>query len=264
MKDINPPPSSNPSSEVLIATRRNGHSRRTSAGRAYAWIVAGWQCFMRNPPLWVGVSIVVMLFFLLLLAISLGALASYLFAPSIGAGMLYLAQRIDSNEGVFSDLFAGFRRNTTSLIWLGVVLLIAMGLWKIWFFFMLFGGWSGFSAAVSTSVMMQAVAQAGALLMISLALFILIFLPILCMALWFSPALCFFDSMRANAALRASFYACLKNWLPLTLYGLILLIIFSLSLVTAGIGFLVSIPLMMASLYHSYLDIFAHDSPAND
>ena len=76
------------------------------------------------------------------------------------------------------------------------------------------------------------------------------------MALWFAPALVLLAGLKPVAALRASFTACLKNWLVLSVYGLLLGLLLLFGLLTIGLGLLVVLPLLAASLYFSYRDIF--------
>ena len=47
----------------------------------------------------------------------------------------------------------------------------------------------------------------------------------LLMAVWFAPALVYFNGLQPVAALKASFDACLKNWLVMTIFGLITLVL---------------------------------------
>jgi uncharacterized membrane protein len=57
-------------------------------------------------------------------------------------------------------------------------------------------------------------------------------------------------------AMRLSFFACLRNMLPFTLYGIISAVLLLVAMIPLGLGLLVMIPTMTASLYVSYKDIF--------
>ena len=76
------------------------------------------------------------------------------------------------------------------------------------------------------------------------------------MAIWFAPALVFFNNMPPLDALKASFNACLKNILAFLVYGLIVLVLMFFAALPAGLGFLVLIPVLSGSVYASYRDIF--------
>jgi uncharacterized membrane protein len=56
--------------------------------------------------------------------------------------------------------------------------------------------------------------------------------------------------------MRLSFFACLRNMLPFTLYGIISAVLLLIAMIPLGLGLLVMIPTMTASLYVSYKDIF--------
>ena len=88
-------------------------------------------------------------------------------------------------------------------------------------------------------------------MLVSLALSVPLF-----MAIWFAPALVFFNNMQPVDALRASFNACLKNTLAFLVYGLIVLVLMFFAALPAGLGFLVLIPVLSGSVYASYRDIF--------
>jgi uncharacterized membrane protein len=76
------------------------------------------------------------------------------------------------------------------------------------------------------------------------------------MATWFAPALIVSHDLAPAAALKASFYACLKNWLPFLVYGVVLLVLGLAAAIPLGLGYLVLVPVLVASVYTSYRDIF--------
>jgi len=80
-------------------------------------------------------------------------------------------------------------------------------------------------------------------------------LPLI-MAYWFAPTLVLFHDMKAVDAMRLSFFACLRNFLPFLVYGVISAILLLLAMIPLGLGLLIMIPTMTASLYVSYKDIF--------
>ena len=53
-----------------------------------------------------------------------------------------------------------------------------------------------------------------------------------------------------------SFRACLKNIVPFLLYGIVFFFLFVLAAIPLGLGFLVVIPVLIASIYTSYRDVF--------
>ena len=57
-------------------------------------------------------------------------------------------------------------------------------------------------------------------------------------------------------AMKNSFVACLKNVVPFLLYSVILLLLSFVASIPFGLGWLVLGPVIAASLYTSYRDIF--------
>jgi len=66
-----------------------------------------------------------------------------------------------------------------------------------------------------------------------------------------------FHGVPGFAAMKQSFFACLKNIGPFMVYGVISMVLLVLAAIPFGLGLLVMIPTMIASLYISYKDVFA-------
>ena len=56
--------------------------------------------------------------------------------------------------------------------------------------------------------------------------------------------------------MKASFFACLKNLLPFLVYGVILFVLCLIAMIPIGLGMLIMVPVMMGSIYASYVEIF--------
>jgi uncharacterized membrane protein len=79
----------------------------------------------------------------------------------------------------------------------------------------------------------------------------------LAMATWFAPALIVFHpELGAWRAMQASFAGCVKNMLPFLLYGVIVLVASAIASVPLLLGWLVLGPVLFASLYTGYRDIY--------
>ena len=76
------------------------------------------------------------------------------------------------------------------------------------------------------------------------------------MALWFAPALVVFHHLTPVEAMKTSFAACLKNIVPFLLYSVILLLLAMVASIPFGLGWLVLLPVIVASIYTAYRDIF--------
>jgi hypothetical protein len=151
-------------------------------------------------------------------------------------------------------LFAGFKKNTASLVTVGGIYLIGQIL--IVGIVMLIGGTAMIEMLlqgkrVNENELMEVADDMLSATLVALALSI----PLL-MAAWFSPLLVAFHNMPPVLAMKKSFFACLKNLLPLQLYGVILIILTVIAIIPYGLGLIVLIPIIFTSIYVSYKDIF--------
>ena len=80
-------------------------------------------------------------------------------------------------------------------------------------------------------------------------------LPLI-MAYWFAPALVMLRNEEPVSAMKGSFAACLVNIWPLTVYGLIGIVLMIVATIPFGLGWFVLCPVIATSIYASYKDIF--------
>lgn len=231
----------------------NGNSRSVDAGAAFEWLRQGFAIFLVNGGYWVTVALILIVGMLALAAAWLpGLMLLYLLAPVVAGGVLEACRKA-SSDGAFAiqDIGAGFRHNTSNLLVLGAIFMGASLAIKA-VVVILFGG------SIAGGMMMPGAAGIGVLLGGSLLalLFSSLLLVPLSMAMWFAPALVFFNNMTPVEALKASFNACLKNILPFLIYGLVVFVLMFFAALPAGLGFLVLIPVLSGSVYVSYRDIF--------
>jgi uncharacterized membrane protein len=92
-------------------------------------------------------------------------------------------------------------------------------------------------------------------LLISILVAFLFIIPVM-MMVWFAPALIVINKMPLFKAMAMSFKACLVNMLPFLIYSIVMGILFCIASIPLGLGFLVMIPVMYASIFTSYRDIF--------
>jgi uncharacterized membrane protein len=76
------------------------------------------------------------------------------------------------------------------------------------------------------------------------------------MALWFAPALVVLRGLAPMAAVRESFLGCLKNMVPFLIYGIVLLVPSIFATIPFLLGWLVLLPVVIASIYVAYRDIY--------
>ena len=227
--------------------------RTVAAGRGWDWIVEAFALFRRQPGMWI---LIVVLAGILLAAIGmvpvLGSLANALMFPIFGAGLMLGCKAQDQGGTLeLPHLFAGFKHRTGDLVLVGVFNLVG---WVL----IAFAVAAVIGGGVFMGIMRGGLPGAGiSILLMLIALLLVTGLSVpLYMAIWFAPALIVLHEVAPMAALRASFYACLNNWLPFLIYSVALLVLGLVAAIPAGLGYLVLVPVLAASVYTAYRDIF--------
>ncbi|MGH8670137.1 MAG: BPSS1780 family membrane protein [Burkholderiales bacterium] len=229
--------------------------RGVPAGNGWSWIAEGWSLFKRQPGMWI--AIVVVLFVISLVAAFIpfiGSIATMVLFPVFTAGLMLGCQaQAEGGRLEFGHLFAGFRDRVGPLaavggIYLGATIVIALVVGivtGVGMFSMMSGGEVDPAAAAGA---LAGLALAG---LVMLALMI----PIL-MAIWFAPALVVFHERGAVEAMKESFSGCLRNIVPFLVYGLVTLVLAILASIPIALGWLVLGPVLAASIYTAYRDIY--------
>jgi uncharacterized membrane protein len=91
--------------------------------------------------------------------------------------------------------------------------------------------------------------------MLAALLVLILSIPVI-MATWFAPALVFFHNMKPVDAMKASFEAGIKNWMAMSFFGIILMIMAFFAMLPIGLGLLLLLPVFSGAVYASYRDIF--------
>jgi uncharacterized membrane protein len=227
-----------------------------AAGNGWQWIVDAWGFFKQQPGIWIAIVVVfLVIFFALTFIPVVGGLAAALLGPVFAGGIAIgcQAQR-QGGELEIGHLFAGFKQNTGKLVLIGVFNLVA---WLI------IGVLVALIAGASVAAMMmgggdmsggRAAAGVGAI-MLAVLLALALSVPVY-MAVWFAAPLVALNDFDPIAALKASFVACLKNVVPFLLYGVVLFAFAIVASIPLGLGWLVLGPVLAASVYTAYRDIF--------
>jgi hypothetical protein len=248
MTDNNPNAASAPQ-----AGNFDAGGRTVDAGRGWDWIVEAFALFRRQPGMWI---LIVLLAGILFIAISmipvLGSLASALLLPIFSGGLMLGCKDMDRGGTLeLAHLFAGFKEKAGNLVMLGVFnlvgwVVIALAVAAVAGGGVVMGMMRGGMPGAGISIVSMLI---GALLVAGLSV------P-LYMAVWFAPALIVLRNLAPVAALKASFFACLRNWIPFLVYSVVLLVLCAVAAIPAGLGFLVLIPVLVASVYTAWSDIF--------
>lgn len=237
------------------AFNRDGNARPAGAG--LDWWTKAWPLFTGQVGMWIGVIVVTVIVIVVASLIPvLGQLVTFLFGPVIAGGLMLGAREVDRGGALtFGHIFAGFSNQMGQLVLVGVIylagmvvaLVVAALVAGIGIGTMLGVGASGGPAA------MGAAGASGILLAVLIAVALL--LP-LYMAVWFAPALVVYHELGAMEAMKASFFGCLKNIVPFLVYGIVGMLLSIVASIPFGLGWLVLGPVMIASVYVSYRDIY--------
>ncbi len=255
--------------------------RTVAAGRGWDWIAEGFDLFRKQPGIWILAALVLGVIFIVISMIPvLGSLANALLFPIFGAGLMLGCRDLAQGGALqVEDLFAGFKQKTGDLVMIGAFnlfgwVVIAFAVFAVVGGGVLMGTMRGGAPGAGISIMSMLIAM---LLVAGLSV------P-LYMATWFAPALIVLHDTPPGAALKASFFACLANWLPFLIYGFVMLVlclvaaiplllgvmiyggawvlmapVFVIPLFLALLvllGLLVLVAVFIASVYTSYRDIF--------
>lgn len=237
-------------------------ARTVEAGNGWQWIVGGFGLFKAAPLLWIAITIVLVIIWLLSFMIPvLGPLLFNLLSPVLFAGLMLGCRAIDhGGELELAHLFAGFQKHAAPLVTIGGVYLVGT-IVVVGIIFITAGG------SMLPTVMQKSPGDlqmmAGALRSMTLALVIglALYVPLL-MLIWFAPLMVVFDNLKPVDAMKASFNACVANWLPFLVYGLAIMVLWFIASIPLLLGLIVLLPVLICSVYASYKDIFLA-SPAS-
>lgn len=230
--------------------------RGVDAGRGVAWWTEAWALLMRNLGMWVVLSLVSLVLFIVLNFVPLiGALAASLLAPVFVGGWMLAARKVQAGGTLeVGDLFLGFREALTPLAILGALLLGAVLVIGIVFSVLGIGAMAGMIGGTMHGSPGGMMAAAGTGLFGLLLAFVLG--VAVSIAIWFAPALVVFHGLAPVDALKASIQASLKNIGPFLVYGLLYIVAAMVASIPFGLGWIVLVPLTLLSVYTSYQDVF--------
>jgi hypothetical protein len=232
------------------------------AGHGWDWVLDGFRYFGANPWAWI-------LAVLALLAISVvvslvpfvgGFVVSVLATLFTGGLMLGVREQQEGRPFRVEHLFAGFSNNPGQLGLVAVLYLagtLVIGILMVAGMLLAAGPMlstlqPGTMPPTDPAALFELMGPAMLLPILLGALFLI---PLM-MAYFFAPALVVLDQLPATAAMQLSFMGCLKNILPFLIYGLVGLVLFVLGAIPFGLGLLVVTPVLAASIYAAYRDIY--------
>ena len=217
-------------------------------GHGWQWISSAYSGHFKGNALpWIGA---VVLLVIISVIPFLNLLTQFLMPVFVGGLMLGARAQDQGEPFEFTHLFSGFKQNTGQLLLISVLFIVSIII-LMFVISLVMGG----SIAMMGGMEMGNTAPDPLAMLLPMLVMMLFFLPLM-MAYWFAPALVAIENMSALTAMRLSFIGCLKNMLPFLLYGIALLVLMVVAMIPLGLGLLVMMPVMYASMYTSYRDIY--------
>jgi len=232
-------------------------ARKVEPAHGRLWIKQGWEIFKKAPVLWVVLSALFATGPTLISNIPvIGEPLATLLVPVLLGGLMLGCQALERGEHLMlGHLFAGFHQRAQQLIALGGIGMVWAVLTEL--LMRLVGGTALVETMSSTqpeqdpTAMLNAITDASGAWVLG-GVMICAYL----MASMFAPMLVLFDGMGPIDALKTSFKACMKNIGPLFVYGLVIVLLALLTIMTMGLGLVILLPLSQTSAYAAYRDIF--------
>ena len=243
-------------------------ARRLSARHGFLWLLAGLALFRRNPPLTTVLTFGYLLTVIVVNLIpTIGPILLPLLLPALTVMLGNGCRAIERGQPFTGDtLMAGLGPQRIGLVRLGGLHLVGSTLLVLVA--------SLFAAPLDLKDGMSP--QEAEALLVDLGIVMALATPLL-MAFWFAPLLTAWNGVSAGKSLFFSFVASWRNWRAFAMYGLTLAVVGAvlpgLILIVAGLLsqvlldilslalrmllIFVLAPVLVASVYLSYRDVFA-------
>lgn len=227
--------------------------RAVPASRGWGWLKEGFAYFLKAPLQWLGIVVVLLVITLGIGLIPLlGSLANAVLPPVWSAGLMLGCHALHRGEPLqISHVFGGFGPALKPLVLSGLLMLLLQTVVVL----VLLGPGIFAMAAGETEQFSNNVLANPFLFMVQLVVVMLLMVPISAAAL-FSPALIVLAGMPVVEALKISLRACFINIKALLVWGAIAIGFALVASLTAGLGFLVLVPMMVASGYLGFREMF--------
>lgn len=232
-------------------------ARKVEANHGWLWIKQGIGLYKKSPLMWVVLAMLATISMVSIASIPVvGDPLATLLIPVAMAGFMIGSRALQSGEELeLAHLFAGFRHQAPSLVTLGGVNLVSqmiiMWVMKMMGAEELVDLIMGGKPIEDPEILAHALEGAGGAMMVGMSLYF-----VLVMAMQFAPALVLFKQASPVEALNGSLKACLANLMPLSVYGAVMLLLALLATMPMMLGWLILLPVMIATIYTAYCDLF--------
>jgi uncharacterized membrane protein len=231
-------------------------ARVAAAGQGWQWIVDGFALFRKIPLMWIALSVVLVLLWMVSFVIPvIGPLLFNLLSPVLFAGLMLGCKAVENGEDLeISHLFAGFQKHAVPLVTVGGVYLV--GTIVILGIVLATAGGSMLPTVLSKSQAdLQTLSAVVRSMVLALSVALLFYIPLI-MLIWFAPVLVALHNLAPVEAMKLSFRACWINMMPFLVYGLAVMVLWFIASIPLLLGLVVLVPVLICSVYASYRDIF--------
>jgi len=244
--------------------------RKVSVGQGWQWYVEGWRLFATRPGV---IYLVLLLFLLVQFVISMvpliGAPIATLIGPALLGGVYLVFRRI---RGVRADMqvdaLAREQNISAGMLFEGLkdperrrrfLILGALGLLFNFVLLLVLMGSLSLPDDPEQMATMDEEQVMLALLNIPLGVWLMVFSlwTLYMAAMTFAIPLVAMRGVSAMTAIKASLAAIAANILPCLVYGLVGLALMFLAILPMGLGLILLIPVLFASVFAAFEDIFA-------
>lgn len=230
------------------------HEPRTvTASRGAGWLIDGFAYFRKAPGQWLLLCAVGFIIMIGIGLIPVVNLVSGLLAPVWSAGLLLGCKNLHEGKALeIRHLFAGFGDKLGQLVVSGLIVsclslaIVAIILGPVFF-------------ELVTNDDPEALANPDVLgLLWRILLISLLIIPVYA-ASWFAPALIVLGNIGVMDALKFSLYAGFRNIGPFLVYSLVGFVLMIPVVLTAGLGMFIVGPMLFASIFISFREIFVEE-----
>ncbi len=234
----------------------NPEGRSVPAGQGWDWYKSAWQIFKQQPFMfWVAI-IAVGAVFIVISLIPIVNLITTIAMPAVVAGFGVCARNVQrTGRFELGQVFEGFQKRLGTQLLAGLLYLVALFV-GIGILAVAFGASGLFSVFMGGMKGSEAAASVFGSLGVAFFLAYFVVLAIVGSTIAFAPYIIQETELSAPQAMVASLKGALKNIPAFVVAIVVYLLLFLLSIVTIGLGFLVLIPVVFLSVFVAYDEIY--------
>ncbi|WP_445494123.1 BPSS1780 family membrane protein [Photorhabdus sp. SF281] len=221
------------------------------------WISQAWELVKSKLGMWILLSITYLTIIAIPQFIPFLSIFAVILRPVFLGGIIAVCEK-QRTTGKFklSLLFNGFHKNFASLLGVGILSLGIMLLSAIAMLIISGNAMIHILLATQHGELSAEMLEHNLSALLLGAFTVIIFSFITTALTWFAPALIIIHNLKFGTAVSMSLGAVKKNLLPGFLFFNIIGVIFTMSTITLGLGFLIAIPIFLVSNHSSYRSIF--------